>query len=63
MHRKKNVKVASRAQKETKRVLVNANIVAREREMLLCALMPQARWETTHQRGSENKQSQRGVPN
>jgi hypothetical protein len=43
MHRKKNVKVASRAQKETKRVLVNANIVAREREMLLCALMPQAR--------------------
>ncbi len=53
--------MASGAQKEMKCVLVNATIV--EREMLLCTLMPQARWEATHQRGSENKQRQRGVPN
>jgi hypothetical protein len=49
--------------KKTTHVLVNANIVAREREMLLCTLMLQARWEATHQRGNENKQRQRGMPN
>ncbi len=55
--------MAFEAQKETKHVLVNATTVARERELLLCTVMPQARWKATHQKGSENKQRQRGVPN